>query len=185
MTAHPAATPPWTLRRAQPEDAPAFVRMMAEPSVFGGLLQMPYPTEALWRERLAGPAAGPDLHLVAVVQGEVIGSAGLHGQHHLRRRHVLSLGMSVAVAWQRQGVGSALLGALCDYADRWVGALRLELTVYTDNAAAIALYRRYGFEVEGTHRGFALRDGAYVDALAMARLHPNPPGMSVGGTCRH
>jgi len=25
------------------------------------------------------------------------------------------------------------------------------------------------------HRGYALRDGVYVDALAMARLHPNPP----------
>ena len=53
--------------------------------------------------------------------------------------------------------------------------LRLELTVYVDNARAIALYRKFGFEVEGTHRAYALRDGAYVDALCMARLHPNPP----------
>jgi L-phenylalanine/L-methionine N-acetyltransferase len=93
----------------------------------------------------------------------------------------MGLGLSVSLPWQRQGVGRALLGALCDYADRWTGALRLELTVYTDNAAAIALYRCFGFEAEGTHRGFALRDGAYVDALAMARLHPNPPRSGAGG----
>jgi putative acetyltransferase len=37
------------------------------------------------------------------------------------------------------------------------------------------LYRRHGFVVEGTHRAYALRDGAYVDALSMARLHPRPP----------
>ena len=37
--------------------------------------------------------------------------------------------------------------------------LRIELTVYTDNAAAIALYRKFGFEIEGTHRAYALRDG--------------------------
>ena len=53
--------------------------------------------------------------------------------------------------------------------------LRIELIVFTDNAAAIALYRKFGFELEGTHRAYALRDGRYVDALAMARLHPNPP----------
>ena len=44
-----------------------------------------------------------------------------------------------------------------------------------DDAAAIALYRKFGFEMEGRHRGYALRDGRYVDAFAMARLHPDPP----------
>ncbi|MGE4051090.1 MAG: GNAT family N-acetyltransferase, partial [Piscinibacter sp.] len=69
----------------------------------------------------------------------------------------------------------ALMAAMCDYADRWAGALRLELTVFTDNAPAIALYRKFGFEIEGTHRAYALRDGRYDDVYAMARLHPNPP----------
>ena len=67
------------------------------------------------------------------------------------------------------------MAAMCDYADRWAGALRLELTVYADNLPAIALYRKFGFEVEGTHRAYAMRDGRYVDALCMARLHPDPP----------
>jgi putative acetyltransferase len=87
----------------------------------------------------------------------------------------MMLGISVVPEWQRRGVGSALVGALCDYADRWLGLLRLELTVYVDNAPAIALYRKFGFEHEGTHRAYALRDGVYVDAHTMARLHPNPP----------
>jgi putative acetyltransferase len=67
------------------------------------------------------------------------------------------------------------MAAMCDYADRWAGVLRLELSVYVDNAPAIALYRKFGFVVEGTFRAYAMRDGAYVDAYAMARLHPNPP----------
>ena len=62
-----------------------------------------------------------------------------------------------------------------DLADNWLNLWRLELTVWADNTAAQQLYRRQGFVVEGTHRAYALRHGQLVDALAMARLHPNPP----------
>jgi putative acetyltransferase len=166
-----------TLRRARPEDAAEVAAMMNDPAVFPGVLQLPWADAATWRDRLAAPG-GPDvadLHLVAVHEHHVIGGAGVHAGGHVRRRHAMGVGITVARAWQGRGVGSMLLAALCDYADRWVGALRLELTVYTDNAAAIALYRKFGFEIEGTHRSYALRDGAFVDAYAMARLHPDAP----------
>ena len=88
-----------------------------------------------------------------------------------------SAGISVASAAQGQGVGTALMAALCDYADNWVACLRIELTVYTDNEIAQRLYRNFGFELEGTFRGYSLRDGVYVDAHSMARLHPNPPAL--------
>jgi L-phenylalanine/L-methionine N-acetyltransferase len=65
--------------------------------------------------------------------------------------------------------------ALMEHADRWAGILRIELQVFADNHRAIALYRKFGFEIEGTHRAHALRDGVYVDTLTMARLHPDPP----------
>ena len=52
--------------------------------------------------------------------------------------------------------------------------LRVELSVFTDNARAIALYQRCGFEIEGTLWAYALRDGRYADVLTMARLHPDP-----------
>ena len=44
------------------------------------------------------------------------------------------IGISVAPEAQGQGVGTALMQAMCDYADRWMGVLRIELTVYVDNA---------------------------------------------------
>ncbi len=43
-----------------------------------------------------------------------------------------------------------------------------------DHDAAIALYRKFGFEVEGTHKRFALRGGEYADAHVMARLKQPP-----------
>jgi putative acetyltransferase len=65
--------------------------------------------------------------------------------------------------------------ALVDLADGWLNVFRLELTVFVDNKRAIALYRKFGFEVEGTHKAYALRGGEYVDALFMARIRPKRP----------
>jgi putative acetyltransferase len=166
------------IRRAKVSDAPALARHMSDPAVFGGLLQMPYPSEEAWTKRLTESSNGnaADVLLVAERGGNLVGAAGLHAvSAHVRRRHAMSLGIHVAPQAQRQGVGSALMAALCDYADRWAGVLKLELLVYADNATAIRLYEKFGFAVEGTLRAHALRDGAYVDSLAMARFHPQPP----------
>jgi L-phenylalanine/L-methionine N-acetyltransferase len=165
------------VRRAQPSDAADFARIMGDPEVFPGLLQLPMSSEAMWRKRLEDGAAATlgDLPLVAELAGRVVGSAGLHFAPQLRRRHCAHIGISVEPAAQRQGVGSVLMQAMCDYADNWAHVLRLELTVFTDNVGAIALYERFGFRLEGTHHAYALRHGVYVDVHAMARLHPKPP----------
>jgi putative acetyltransferase len=170
-----------SIRRASVKDAAAMARHMSDPAVFGGLLQLPYPSEEMWQKRLTDGAAAlnADVLLVAEQDGELVGHVGLNGAgaHNARRRHVMGLGISVAREAQGQGVGTALMTALCDYADRWAGVLRIELTVYTDNEVALRLYRNFGFEIEGTMRAYALRDGEFVDTYAMARLHPNPPGL--------
>lgn len=168
------------IRRTRLDDAAAIAAMMDDPAVYTGLMQMPYASVEAHRSRLTDSLAPGkvDLLLVAEMNGKVVGGSGLHpAGTALRRRHVMMLGISVVPEAQRQGVGTALMQAMCDYADRWMGVLRLELTVYVDNAAAIALYRRFGFEMEGRHRGYAMRDGGYVDAFAMARVHPNPPAI--------
>jgi len=170
------------IRRATVDDAAAFARIFGDPAVYPNLMQLPYFNEAMWRARMVESTAPgrKDLMLVAerIVQGqpEVLGSAGLHPlSPDPRQRHAVTLGISVAREAQRQGVGAALMQAMCDFADRWMQVLRIQLEVYTDNAAAMALYRKFGFEVEATQRGYALRDGVYVDSYSMARLHPSPP----------
>jgi putative acetyltransferase len=167
-----------TVRRATVADAEAFASMLTDPAVYPQLLQMPHAHAELWRVRLAENAqpGKPDLLLVACADdGELVGGGGLHpAGASPRRRHAMSLGLQVRPAWQGRGVGTLLLQSLCDYADKWLGLLRLELEVYTDNHRAQALYRRFGFVDEGVRRCFALRDGEYVDTLAMGRLNPAP-----------
>lgn len=167
-----------TLRRAQPQDAAAFARIMGDPAVLPHLLQLPHQSAAQWQSRLEEPATPglPDINLVAEREGEVLGNAGIFTPRmNLRRRHAAMVGIAIAPAHQGRGVGWALLQALTDYADRWAHLLRLELTVFDDNERAIRLYERCGFVVEGRHRAYALRDGVYADVLSMARLHPQPP----------
>lgn len=53
--------------------------------------------------------------------------------------------------------------------------IRAQLDVNIDNAPAIALYERFGFEREGIRRADVFRDGAYVDTFSMARLKPGFP----------
>ena len=176
---------PITVRRSTTHDAAVLARIMGEPGVLGNLMQLPFTSEELWAARLAENSLPGriDLPLVAELHGEVVGSCGLHPVGPaVRRRHAMMLGISVARASQGKGVGTALMAAMCDYADGWAGALRLELSVFVDNEVAIRLYRKFGFEVEGRHRGYALRDGVYVDSLSMARIHPNPPGIAPSPT---
>ena len=77
--------------------------------------------------------------------------------------------MAVRDDRQGQGVGTALLRAAVDLADQWLNLQRLELEVYVDNEPAVRLYRKFGFEIEGTLLRYAYRAGQYVDVYAMVR----------------
>jgi putative acetyltransferase len=161
-----------TIRRAEPSDYEAVQRIFAGSQAVWGTLQLPFPAAEDWRKRLAEPAEGV-FSLVACAESEVVGQLSLHTfPRNPRRRHVGQIGMAVRDDWQRKGVGTALMQAAVDLADKWLNLTRLELEVYVDNAPAIRLYEKFGFVIEGTLVSFAFRDGRYVDAHLMARLRP-------------
>jgi L-phenylalanine/L-methionine N-acetyltransferase len=161
-----------TVRHLEPEDYKALHRIFSGPKVVADTLQMPFPSAEMWRERLSQPPEGL-YSLVACVEREVVGSLGLEtSPTRWRMRHVGSIGMAVRDDWQGRGIGTALMEAALDLADNWLNLTRIELRVYTDNAAGIALYKKFGFEVEGTHRRLAFRDGEYVDGYSIARIKP-------------
>lgn len=82
---------------------------------------------------------------------------------------VLSLGMWIAQSHRGRGGGRRLIeAALAAWPE---GVHKIELEVWPDNEAAIALYEVTGFEPEGLRRNhYRRRDGSLRSALIMSRL---------------
>jgi putative acetyltransferase len=104
--------------------------------------------------------------LVAVAVAEIVGA--LHVERS--RFGFGEIGMAVAREWRGRGVGSALLAAAIEWA-REHGLHKLSLSVFPHNAAAIALYRKFGFAEEGRRvKQFRRANGELWDALDMGLL---------------
>jgi L-phenylalanine/L-methionine N-acetyltransferase len=162
-----------SVRHAEASDADALHAIFTDPEVLHWLIDVPYAPQAQTRRNIVELPDGR--YLLVAVEGEaIVGALGFGAQTAPRIRHVGRLGpIAVARAWQGRGVGSALMRAAIDLADNWLNLIRLELLVIDGNDGAIGLYRRCGFEIEGTLRAFGFQAGRYVDVHTMARLR-NP-----------
>jgi putative acetyltransferase len=156
------------VRAFEDGDLQAIFEIMRCPGVVYSTLQMPFQSLDAVRERFG--KSDPNLYqLVGETEGRVVGTLGLLVSGG-RRRHAGEIGMAVHDDYQDRGLGTALMAAVVDLADNWLGLTRLDLEVYADNAAAIHLYEKFGFTIEGTKRKLALREGSYVDAYVMGRV---------------
>ncbi|MBB5777079.1 ribosomal protein S18-alanine N-acetyltransferase [Nonomuraea jabiensis] len=100
-------------------------------------------------------------YLVALVDGEIIGYAGLAAAADQADVQTIA----VLEKHQGTGVGGAMLTELLAEAGRR-GAREIFLEVRADNPRAQAVYRHYGFEEIGTRRRY-YDDG--TDAIMMRR----------------
>ena len=86
-----------------------------------------------------------------------------------RTRHNLFLILGVLGQWHRQGLGHRLMSELVSWAGA-EGIRRLELVADVRNAPAIALYKKVGFEIEGTRREARLIGERLIDEYWMSKL---------------
>ncbi len=113
----------------------------------------------------------PNRHaFVTEVDGRVVGEVVLWQHENPRLAHSGGLGLAVHPDFWGRGIGTALMTAILDLADSWLNLQRVELEVHTDNAAAIHLYEKMGFEREGTKRRHMFGGGRWLDSHLMARL---------------
>jgi RimJ/RimL family protein N-acetyltransferase len=103
---------------------------------------------------------------VADAEGEIIGSISVFEGP----AGVGEIGMMVARAWRRRGVGMRLMEEAIDYA-RSQGMHKLSLGVWPHNEAAIGLYRKLGFVEEGRRvKHYRRRNGELWDIVEMGLL---------------
>ncbi|MEV5964724.1 GNAT family N-acetyltransferase [Kribbella sp. NPDC051952] len=113
--------------------------------------------------------SGPEAHLVAEYDGEVVGYLRLQDKYTFPEgAGVLTInGLAVARHARGQGIAGALLEAAADEGRRR-GARKISLHVHGTNTAARRLYERHGYTTEGTHPNEYLIEGTYTDSLDMA-----------------
>ena len=118
-----------------------------------------------------------ELLLGAFIGDTLIGMAGLNAcGPYARVRHRAGIGVSLLSRYWGRGIGSAMLRALMELAET-AGYEQIELEVVDNNARAIALYQRFGFEAVGRiPRAMKYADESYADLLIMIRsLGKNNP----------
>ena len=160
----------YTIRPAGPEDAAGITALRRMPGVFEQAASLPSDRSRRMEELLRQPGQNRHFLVAVAPDNTVLGLVMLTVDSNPRRRHAGGLGIMVRTDCQGQGVGTALMKAALELADNWLMLRRVELEVYADNEGAIRLYQRFGFETEGRKREAAVKNGAYVDLLVMARL---------------
>ena len=120
------------------------------------------------RARLGASWTAESASIVAVADRRVVGHLAIAREPHPVTAHVGSLGMGVARAWRRRGVGAALLAEAFRWAE-WAGVEKLSLSVYPENGPARRLYERFGFVDEGRLTGHSKKTSGYRDEILMGR----------------
>jgi RimJ/RimL family protein N-acetyltransferase len=162
------------IRQATVEDAPALQRYISELGAERLPVLLPMERVPTLEEEQAF-ISGLVEHeastlLLAFCGQELVGVLDLRGNDRPGMEHCGRLGMSVAKACRKQGIGTRLLEEALAWALADGRIRRIELEVLANNPVAIALYRRVGFVQEGCKRQAVNVGGEFVDLLGMAYL---------------
>jgi RimJ/RimL family protein N-acetyltransferase len=103
------------------------------------------------------------------MDSELVGYLMAKGGFAKRNRHSVYLVIGILEECRGQGIGSKLFGELEPWA-RKQNIHRLELTVIATNQHALALYKKMGFEIEGTKRNSLKINDEFVDEYYMSKL---------------
>ena len=157
------------VRRATSADAEAFAAVVADVAEEDRWIGTQAPVDiAEFAGRIRGGLEQGEPYWVLVDGERIVGTLGLHGTHVAG---VSSLGMCIVAGSRGAGGGRRMMETVLEHARSRADLHKIELEVWPDNKRAIALYKAYGFEVEGLRRDhYRRKDGSLRSSLIMARL---------------
>lgn len=106
---------------------------------------------------------------VAEAAAGLVGYLAVYGGGYRRSRHCGYLVAAMQESYYGRGIGTQMFLTMEQWA-RKAGLHRLELTVMAHNRGAVGLYKKMGFQIEGTKRDSLFINDQYVDEFYMAKL---------------
>lgn len=160
------------IRTAQLEDAASLAKVIESAEQAGTMLFAPNErqlSEEQAKKMIASFTLLETSQLfVAVDKTEVIGYLIVKGETPSRVRHRGYIVIGIAQHYRGQGVGQALFTHAFEWAQS-IHIRKLELTVIQSNTAAVKLYEKVGFEIEGYKKHSLVIDGKFVDEYFMGK----------------
>ena len=109
--------------------------------------------------------------LLAFLNDKIAGIVNITADQRKRVRHIGDLFIVIGKKYWNNGLGSLLLEEVVEWAQASGILRRLQLTVQTRNQAAVHLYQKHGFVIEGRQeRGAYIEEGDFIDVYLMGRL---------------
>ena len=157
-----------TLRFLTPEDKDKILMMFSSMSEDALRWSMP-PYDEAWINRTLTMIDNL-IPLVAVHEQRIVGSCTVAKSRHARRKGVGDIGIFLHEDFHKVGLGTAMMERALELAKKQ-GTHRIWLEVVEENKAAIELYKKIGFEIEGRLRSsFLGDDNKYHDTIIMGIL---------------
>ncbi|MDR6998459.1 GNAT family protein [Neobacillus niacini] len=162
------------IREIKPEDAENFINLIKQVEAEADFMLMESgerkTTAEQQRKRLEQMEKECNSTIfVAKEKNELIGYLIAISGNVKRNKHSVYLVIGILTKYRGIGIGTKLFKQLEEWASEH-NIHRLELSVVTRNEAGLRLYKKIGFEIEGTKRQSLYIDGEFVDEYYMSKL---------------
>ena len=164
------------IREAEVEDAAALVSFLNRVSVETDFTSLDGDGILLTSEEMEiflNKQASSDnqITLLAFLNDKIAGIVNITADQRKRVRHIGDFFIVIGKKYWNNGLGSLLLEEVVEWAQASGILRRLQLTVQTRNLAAVHLYQKHGFAIEGRQeRGAYIEEGEFIDVYLMGRL---------------
>ena len=164
------------IREAEPKDAAELVAFLNRVSLETDFTSLDGDGILLTSEEMEiflnkQASSNNQITLLAFLNDKIAGIVNITADQRKRVRHIGDLFIVIGKRYWNNGLGSLLLEEAIEWAQASGVLRRLQLTVQTRNQAAIHLYQKHGFIIEGRQeRGAYIEEGEFIDVYLMGKL---------------